>query len=94
MDDRSRGKHDVGGAGPEAVSLEQLTIETGPAVHDPVYEIKASVVWERAMKKMQRTPEWTESLGKSLQPQERGKEQYKLLEETLKDLVATREIRD
>jgi hypothetical protein len=94
MDDRSRGQHDVGGAEPEAASSEQRTIGAGPAAHDPVHEIKASAVWERAMKKMQRTPEWTESLGKLLQPQERGKVQYKLLEETLKDLVATREIRD
>jgi hypothetical protein len=34
------------------------------SARDPTNEVKASTIWERAIKKMQQTPEWAESLGK------------------------------
>jgi hypothetical protein len=103
--DRSRGKRDyVAGPASVVAAAEQSTPasiakshdaeRTAPSVLDPVREVKASAVWERAMKKMQQTPGWTESLGKLLQPQEQGKEQYDLLLARLNELVAIREIKD
>ena len=46
------------------------------------------------MRKMQQTPEWAESLGKLLQPQEQGEDQYALLLLKLDELVNIRDIKD